>query len=289
MYDKREGGDRMGYSVKWVNENLGITRDMLRYYEKENLLSKEETRNPVNKYREYNDEEIEKIWGIKLLIGIGFKAKEIFKLMNDPEFDFYTAITKKVEELERKHDEDMLLLELAKSIKMTGCIPNTHEIGSIRFDDFLKYIKENWNFYKDPYLRPVMELSRTIVAKKPDEMNKDEVNSIKKWFENLGVEEITQLCTQNSYLQIIADMKEFGYDSETVQKVVSLLNKHVIEYNKKRENKNAISSPKYMKNMAASFWDSDIATIYEQKFGKEGCIFIARALAYYDGYELEDL
>lgn len=279
----------MGYSVKWVNENLGITRDMLRYYEKENLLSKEETRNPVNKYREYNDEEIEKIWGIKLLIGIGFKAKEIFKLMNDPEFDFYTAITKKVEELERKHDEDILLLELAKSIKMTGCIPNTHEIGSIRFDDFLKYIKENWNFYKDPYLRPVMELSRTIVAKKPDEMNKDEVNSIKKWFENLGVEEITQLCTQNSYLQIIADMKEFGYDSETVQKVVSLLNKHVIEYNKKRENKNAISSPKYMKNMAASFWDSDIATIYEQKFGKEGCIFIARALAYYDGYELEDL
>lgn len=279
----------MGYSVKWVNENLGITRDMLRYYEKENLLSKEETRNPVNKYREYNDEEIEKIWGIKLLIGIGFTAKEIFKLMNDPEFDFYTAITKKVEELERKHDEDVLLLELAKSIKMTGCIPNIHEIGSIRFDDFLKYIKENWNFYKDPYLRPVMELSRTIVAKKPDEMNKDEVNSIKKWFESLGVEEITQLCTQNSYLQIIADMKEFGYNSETVQKVVSLLNKHVIEYNKKRENKNAISSPKYMKNMAASFWDSDIAMIYEQKFGKEGCIFIARALAYYAGYELEDL
>ena len=279
----------MGYSVKWVNENLGITRDMLRYYEKENLLSKEETRNPVNKYREYNDEEIEKIWGIKLLIGIGFKAKEIFKLMNDPEFDFYTAITKKVEELERKHDEDILLLELAKSIKMTGCIPNIHEIGSIRFDDFLKYIKENWNFYKDPYLRPVMEMSRTIVAKKPDEMNNDEVNSIKKWFENLGVEEITELCTQNSYLQIIADMKEFGYDSETVQKVVALLQNHIIEYNKKRENKDAISSPKYMKNMAALFWDSDVATIYEQKFGKEGCIFIARALAYYDGYELEDL
>ena len=27
----------MGYSVKWVVENLGITRDMLRYYEKEEL------------------------------------------------------------------------------------------------------------------------------------------------------------------------------------------------------------------------------------------------------------
>ena len=30
----------MGYSVKWVNDNLGITRDMLRYYEKEKLLPK---------------------------------------------------------------------------------------------------------------------------------------------------------------------------------------------------------------------------------------------------------
>lgn len=28
----------MGHSVKWVADNLGITRDMLRYYEKEKLL-----------------------------------------------------------------------------------------------------------------------------------------------------------------------------------------------------------------------------------------------------------
>lgn len=28
----------MGYSVKWVVENLGITRDMLRYCEKEKCI-----------------------------------------------------------------------------------------------------------------------------------------------------------------------------------------------------------------------------------------------------------
>lgn len=289
MYDKREGGDCMGYSVKWVNENLGITRDMLRYYEKENLLSKEETRNPVNKYREYNDEEIEKIWGIKLLIGIGFTAKEIFKLMNDSEFDFYTAITKKVEELERKHDEDVLLLELAKSIKMTGCIPDTPEIGSIRFDDFLKYVKEDWNFYKSPDLRPIMEFIDSFGTKKPQELNEDEEKDILKWFKDWDIEKTMQVCTQNSYFQIISDMREFGYNSETVQKVVSLLNKHIIEYNKKRGRKDLISSRDGAKNMALMLFDSDIATIYEQKFGKEGCIFIARALAYYAGYELEDL
>ena len=107
----------MGYSVKGVLENLGITRDMLRYYEKEKLLSTNESRNPTNQYRDYSDEDIERIWGIKLLIGIGFTAKEIYALMNAPDFDFDTAIAQKVAELERKHDENLIYLEFAKSIK----------------------------------------------------------------------------------------------------------------------------------------------------------------------------
>ena len=47
----------MGYSVKWVDEHLGITRDMLRYYEKEKLLPVAETRNPTNKYSDYSEED----------------------------------------------------------------------------------------------------------------------------------------------------------------------------------------------------------------------------------------
>ena len=39
----------MGYSVKWVEENLGVTLNMLRYYEEKELLSKEESRKE-NKY-----------------------------------------------------------------------------------------------------------------------------------------------------------------------------------------------------------------------------------------------
>ena len=50
-----KGDDRVGHSVKWVDEHLGVTRDMLRYYEKEKLLPVAETRNLSNKYRDYND------------------------------------------------------------------------------------------------------------------------------------------------------------------------------------------------------------------------------------------
>ena len=37
----------MGYSVKWVVDNLGVTRDMLRNYESEELLFRKETANSV--------------------------------------------------------------------------------------------------------------------------------------------------------------------------------------------------------------------------------------------------
>ena len=102
---KAKGGDRLGYSVKWVVENLGITRDMLRYYEKEQLIPIDETRNPLNKYRDYSEEDIERIWAIKLLIGIGFSAKEIRSFGDDPKFNFYDAISKKVDQLENRYNE----------------------------------------------------------------------------------------------------------------------------------------------------------------------------------------
>ena len=174
----------MGYSVKWVVENLGITRDMLRYCEKEKLLPTNESRNPTNKYRDYSDEDIERIWGIKLLIGIGFTAKEIYALMNDPDFDFDTAIAKKVAELERKHDENLIYLEFAKSIKFMGRVPTTSKIGSIKFDDFLEYAHENWNFYDDPRSAPFMQMADTLISKAPQEWSPDDVERILEMFEN---------------------------------------------------------------------------------------------------------
>ena len=128
----------MGYSVKWVEDNLGISRDMIRYYEEKNLMPK----NPKNKYRDYNEEDIERIWGIKLLIDIGFSTNQIYALMNDPKFDFDEAITEKVAELELQHNECVLHLEFAKSIKVTGRIPTTSNVGGTKFKDFIAKRKE---------------------------------------------------------------------------------------------------------------------------------------------------
>ena len=62
------------------------------------------------------------------------------------------AKTKKVEELERRHNEDLVYLQFAKSIKLLGRIPTPLKIGSVRFDDFLEYVHNPFQEQKHLYL-----------------------------------------------------------------------------------------------------------------------------------------
>lgn len=275
----------MGYSVKWVADNLGITRDMLRYYEKEKLLPANENRH----YRNYSDEDIERIWGIKLLIGIGFTAKEIYALMNMPDFDFDTAIAKKVKELERKHEEDVIYLEFAKSIKFLGRIPTTSKIRSVKFDDFLAYAHENWNFYDDPRSAPFMQIADTLISKEPQEWSPDDVERILKMFENFDAEGMMHTYALHGYYQVISDMQELGYDNDAVQRVVRLLHKYLVERNTEPELDGKITPQFVAKYTAPFFISGDVAVQHEHNYGKEGCLFIAQALAYYGGFTIEDL
>lgn len=279
----------MGYSTKWVKENLGITLDMIRYYENEKLLPKKESRNPLNNYRDYSDKDIERIWGIKLLIGVGFTAKEIYSLMNDADFDFNAAIAKKVEELERKHDEILIHLEFAKSIKLLGRVPNTAKIGSVKFNDYLEYVHKNWNFYDDPRTAPFMKTVDALVSNVPQEWSPADVERIFELFKNSDVEEMMHAYALNGYYQVISDMKDIGYDSDIVQRVVRLLHEYIVSHNAEPDLDGKITPQFFAKYTAPFFLDGDIAIQYEKSYGKEGCLFIARALAFYGGYDIDDL
>lgn len=277
----------MGYSVKWVTENLGITRDMLRYYEKEHLLPDKGMRNPTNKYRDYSEEDIERIWGIKLLIGVGFTAKEIYSLMNDTEYDFDTAIAQKVIELQQKHDENLIYLEFAKSIKFMGRVPTTSQIGSMRFDEFLEYAHENWNFYDDPRSAPFMQLSDALISKEPSDWSPDELERLMDMFGD--TESMMHTFALHGYYQVISDMRELEYSSETVQRVVALLHRYLVDHNTEPELDGKITPQFVAKYTAPFFLEGDVATLHERNYGKDGCLFITQALAFYGGYNIEDL
>lgn len=277
----------MGYSVKWVTENLGITRDMLRHYEKEGLLPIDETRNPTNNYRNYSDEDIEKIWTIKLLIGIGFSTREIRSWQEDSDFSFYKVISEKVVQLEKRHDELMTYLEFAKTIKLTGRIPNISKLGVMKFDDFMEYSRKNWNMFTDPSTAPLTKTVDTLISRKPEEWSTDDIDRLIAVFGDFDAEQISVGQTIGGYYRVLADMKNFDYAHDTVQTVVHLL----YEYTKKQiiqpQFREKYSPLYFADHTISSFIESGIAKLNERNYGKDGCLFIAQAIAHFGGYNLD--
>ena len=276
----------MGYSVKWVVENLGITRDMLRYYEKEKLIPVTETRNPSNKYRDYNEGDIERIWAIKLLIGIGFSAKEIRSFGNESNFNFYEAMSEKVKQLENRRDEILTYLGFAKTIKMTGRIPNTTSVGQMKFDDFIEHSRQNWNAFNDPQGRRFMEAADTILEKPAEEWDVSDVKRIMDLYGDIDPEEMVYIQTIGGYYRVIADMKSLGHSCETVQMVVKCLYEYMLT-GIELEFKEKFTPLYFADRQVSSFIDSGFAAINERNYGKDGCLFIAQAIATFGGYNLE--
>ena len=271
----------MSYSVKWVEDNLGVTRKALRYYEKERLLPREGSRNPVNNYREYSEDDISRIWSIKILIGIGYTAKEIFALMNNPDFDFYSSISEKVQELEKKLDQDTQYLQFAKTIKLTGRIPTVNRIGSIQYDDFIQYARENWNFYDDPQIAPCLEMAEKLADKKPEEWTLEDLSELQlERLESFMDMQTTYL--KGAYYKLISELQFMDYNSETVQTVVKLLYEHFADSDL------VVDKQVFARYQASHFLDGTLAVINERNYGKSGCLFIAKAIAYFGGYESID-
>lgn len=276
----------MGYSVRWVDEHLGVTRDMLRYYEKEKLLPVAETRNPSNKYRDYSEEDIERIWGIKLLIGIGFSAKEIREFGSNPDFSFYEVMTDKVEQLEKRRDEILTYLGFAKTIQMTGRVPNTTRVGAMKFDDFIEHARQNWNAFNDPQGRRFMEAADTILDKSSEEWDASDVKRIMDIYGDIDPEEMVYIQTIGGYYRVIADMKLLEYSSDTVQTVVKCLYEYMLT-SIEPEFKERFTPLYFADRQVSSFIDSGFAAMNERNYGKEGCLFIAQAIATFGGYNLD--
>ena len=259
---------------------------MLRYYEKEKLLPVAETRNPTNKYRDYSEEDIERIWGIKLLIGIGFSAKEIREFGRNPDFSFYEVMTGKVEQLEKRRDEILTYLGFAKTIQMTGRVPNTTRVESMKFDDFIEHSRQNWNAFNDPQDRRFMDAADTILDKHSEEWDASDVKRIMDIYGDIDPEEMVYIQTIGGYYRVIVDMKPLGYSCDTVQTVVKYLYEYMLTYIEP-EFKEKFTPLYFADRQVSSFIDSGFAAMNERNYGKDGCLFIAQAIATFGGYNLD--
>ena len=165
----------MGYQVKWVEENLGVSRKALRNFERMGLMKPNEDR----KYRDYSDEDIERIWTIRLLQGIGYSLKEIVNMSENEEFDFDKSLSKKIEELEEKKAEIEKSLGYAKYIKFSGRIPyGPKELGSITAEEFHHKALNEWNVNNDEEIKKHQEIADILLNSPEEDLEDTELGKL---------------------------------------------------------------------------------------------------------------
>ena len=102
-------------NIKEAEEQTGISRANIRYYEKMGLLQPK--RNEKNGYREYRPEDIKRILQIKILRKLDVPIDEIRDTIDHPEM-FGNVIQKQKERLERQRAELTDVIDFCMEIKV---------------------------------------------------------------------------------------------------------------------------------------------------------------------------
>lgn len=271
----------MKYTVNWVEKNLGVSRKTLRIYEDKGLMDKTTFQNPENKYREYSDEDIERIWCYRLLQGVGYSLNEIFEMNHDEDFDFQTSLSEKIKDLERKKSETEQYIGFAKALKLTGSFPLPKKMGSIRFEEFIKYAREYWNVNTDPQMSTMHSLVETILNKTESELTEADLQQAETALEGFDVDDF--LIIHEYYIELV-ERKELGASDPVVQTFVNLIYRYYCEHLFPAEIIEGMTPQKFARYIARSFTVGDISVMQEKNYGKDGCKFIAEALAHFGGY-----
>lgn len=271
----------MKYNVNWVETNLGVTRKALRNYEEKGLMDKKSFQNPHNHYREYSEEDIERIWFFRLLQGVGYSLSEIVELKHNADFDFHSSLSDKILALESKRDEIEQYIGFAKTMKLLGSLPFPKEMGSIRFDELIKHVRKSWNTNSDPKLATIQSFTEKFLDCPGYELTEAELQQVET---ALGDFDTDAVLTLHNYFTYLVQRKELGVSDPLVQSFMNMIYKHCRKYFFPEDQFEDLTPQKFVRYMVRSFTEGDIAMLREQEYGKDGCKFIAEALAHYGGY-----
>lgn len=281
----------------WIEKNMGITRKAIDKYEEHGLIHP--ARNSQNgKYREFSEEDLEQIWHIKFFVELGFSLEEIKDMLRNPDFDLHKSIEEKIEKMEAEKNRLEQLIGLAKYIKVTGLFPGVpKEMGTIKFEDFLKYSYESLNVDADSQLTIINEMLQYMKSKpnnewndedmqqlfekvlsKPEaDWNKEDILSIMEFFKEIDMESMLIL---HSYWKELAALSHYEVSHSDVQTVV----KKMYDFEKKYlfdEHSDTMTPQWYAQHVPNYFTGSDMAVLNEKILGKENCEFIVKAIEYF--------
>ena len=208
----------MNYKIKWIEENLGITRNMIRRYEKEGLLPE----NREGRDREFTEEDISKLWKIRIFLKMGFSLMEIKAFLKD-ECVFDELLKQKIKELEKKKKEINQQLILLNVMNTTGELPSAFTHSYVKFEKVYHLACQQ---YKNPMelnaedfwdnLEVILSLHKLIeIDRNKNQEIKEGLNDLYQWFQSKKVVCSKKIFAENfaSHMQDAFYINLFGQDN----------------------------------------------------------------------------
>lgn len=271
----------MKYRVKWIEDNLGITRDALRYLEKQGVLPNNKDKKP----REYDDEDIHSLWVIRVLQGIGYSTQEIVDMASDEGKSIDKTIGDKIAKLEKVQKKIDLFLGYAKMIKLTGRFPAMpKDMGSVKFDDFYRKSISEWNLKDFPLMDQAESVIDAALNKPAEQWTEQDLDKGLQFIESLGLtEQMGQTAlTEDTLCRLIMKKRNLNFANPEVQVLVKCMYENLKEA---YGDENKMTKEQFGRIYSSGFVSGDIARLREHNYGKDACRFIANAIAVFGGYE----
>lgn len=268
----------LGYKVKWVEEHLGITRKALRVFEKAGLIPE----NECGRYRDYDEDDIDRLWAIRVLQGMGYTIKEISQMISDEEVDFDISIAEKIKELEKEKSKLEQHLGYAKTIKMTGRFPSRPaKMGEVKFQDFQEKAIEGWNITDDPQSAEYQKIAESYLSKTPEELEDTDLGRMLAFLEGIATMDTDKLLIEYVLPKAIVKRKTLGPNHPDIQLLLKLIYENQSVFLEDQ----TMTKKQFSRFHSSSFLCGDIAKMKAADFSEDECLFIAEATAVFGGYD----
>ena len=223
---------------------------------------------------------------------MGYSLKELVNLAENEDFDFDTSLEKKIQELKVEKANIERHLGYAQNIKLTGRFPSRPKnMGSVTFGEFYEKSLNEWNVNADPEAKKYKELADLILNTPEDELQDTDIGRLFEFLQGLQekISNIDSFMMEKVIPLEILKRKENGPADAEIQLLVKMLYENRISSFQEMGN---MTKKQFVRFESSSYISGDVARMKEREYGKEGCLFIADAIAVFGGYgcydEVED-
>lgn len=263
--------------MKWVIDNLGITREAIKYYDKKGLISPHRESSSNNR-RVFDEDDLEQLWTIRFLMETGFSSNEILEMQRG-KLSFFDSVADKVEQLERDIESKQIALSFVKTVKLTGQFPTLKNMGEMTFRDFFEYSQSNWNFADNENITTLEKATETIEALgqgKISDLAGNDIDKLIDFFGEIGpIDEVAVLGVKEDTLSsLLLSMDGLDPADAAVQNVVAALFDVVSKLAPEE-----LTKDRFARAYSWKWDDCDLGRANRSLHGEEACDFMLACLA----------